>query len=90
VREQLAATDQTVPNQLKQPTDHPALCWLFQYFEDVSMVVFQPHMDHPNAIWLVWSRSTSRSPPYWDRTARNSTKSMVEAAKCGKEDRGTR
>jgi transposase len=42
VREQLAATGQTVPNQLKQPTDRPTMRWLFQCFEGVSLVVFQP------------------------------------------------
>jgi transposase len=42
VREQLAATGQTVPNQLKQPTDHPTLRWIFQWFEGVSLIVFQP------------------------------------------------
>ena len=82
---QLAATGQTVPNQLKQPTDRPTLRWIFQCFEGVSLVVFQPHKDHPNAVWLVWSPCTSRWPPYWDYIARNSTKSMTEAAKCGME-----
>jgi transposase len=42
VREQLAATGQTVPNQLKQPTDRPTMRWMFQCFEGVSLVVFQP------------------------------------------------
>lgn len=35
LREQLAATGQTVPNQLKQPTDHPTLRWMFQCFEGI-------------------------------------------------------
>jgi transposase len=42
LRAQLAATGQTVPNQLKQPTDHPTLRWIFQCFEGVSLVVFKP------------------------------------------------
>ena len=42
LREQLAATEQTVPNQLKQPTDRPTMRWIFQCFEGVSLVVFQP------------------------------------------------
>jgi transposase len=42
LREQLAATGQTVPNQLKQPTDLPTMRWIFQCFEGVSLVVFQP------------------------------------------------
>jgi transposase len=47
VREQLAATGQTVPNQLKQPTDRPTLRWIFQCFEGVSLVVFQPPQGPP-------------------------------------------
>lgn len=42
LREQLAATGQTVPNQLKQPTVRPTMRWIFQCFEGVSLVVFQP------------------------------------------------
>jgi transposase len=42
VREQLAATGQTIPSQPKQLTDHPTLRWIFQCFEGVSLVVFQP------------------------------------------------
>ena len=38
LREQLAATGQTVPNQLKQPTDRPTLRWIFQCFEGMSLV----------------------------------------------------
>jgi transposase len=50
LREQLAATGQTVPNQLKQPTDRPTMRWIFQCFEGVSLVVVQslggpPHRD---------------------------------------------
>ena len=42
LREQLAATGQTVPNQLQQPTGRPTLRWIFQCFEGVNLVVFQP------------------------------------------------
>lgn len=42
LREQLAATGQTVPDQLKQPTDRPTMRWMFQCFEGVSLVVVQP------------------------------------------------
>jgi transposase len=41
LRAQLAATGQTVPNQLKQPTDRPTMRWMFQCFEGVSLVAFQ-------------------------------------------------
>ena len=47
LREQLAATGQTVPNQLKHPTDRPTMRWLFQCFEGVSLVVFQPSHGPP-------------------------------------------
>lgn len=50
LREQLAATGQTVPNQLKQPTDRPTMRWMFQCFEGISLVEFTlpngpPHRD---------------------------------------------
>jgi transposase len=53
LREQLAATSQTVPNQLKQPTNRPTMRWIFQCFEGVSLVTFQspqgpPHQELAN------------------------------------------
>ncbi len=42
LREQLATTGQTVPNQLKQPTRRPTMRWMFQCFEGISLVQFQP------------------------------------------------
>jgi transposase len=50
LREQLAATGQTVPNQLKQPTDRPTMRWIFPCFDGVSLVAFEsahgpPHRD---------------------------------------------
>ena len=50
VREQLAATGQTVPNHLKQPTDRPTMRWMFQCFEGVSLVAFQ----------------SPQGPPHWE------------------------
>jgi hypothetical protein len=41
------ACGQTVPSQLKQPTDRPTLRWIFQCFEGVSLVVFQPSHGPP-------------------------------------------
>jgi transposase len=38
LRAQLAATGQTVPSQLKQPTDRPTMRWMFQCFEGISLV----------------------------------------------------
>ena len=40
LRAQLAATGQTVTNQLKQPTDRPTIRWMFQCFEGISLVWF--------------------------------------------------
>jgi transposase len=47
LRERLAATGQTVPNQLKQPTDRPTMRWMFQCFEGVTLVAFQPPQGPP-------------------------------------------
>jgi transposase len=61
LREQLAATGQTVPSQVKQPTDRPTLRWMFRCFESVSLVRFLPHHSPPqHAITYSWSGSTSR------------------------------
>ncbi|HEV2458075.1 MAG TPA: IS1634 family transposase [Ktedonobacterales bacterium] len=49
LREQLAATGQTVPSQLKQPTDRPTMRWIFQCFEGVSLVAFQPSHGPPHS-----------------------------------------
>jgi transposase len=49
LRTQLAATGQTVPNQLSQLTDRPTMRWMFQCFEGISLVAF----------------STSHGPPHW-------------------------
>jgi hypothetical protein len=40
LRERLAATEQTVPNQVSRPTDRPALRWTFQCFEVISLLTF--------------------------------------------------
>jgi transposase len=42
LRAQLAATGQTVPNQLKQPTDRPTMRWVFQCFEGIDLL----HLRH--------------------------------------------
>jgi len=38
LRTQLAATDHTVPNQLKQPTNRPTMRWMFECFEGISLL----------------------------------------------------
>jgi transposase len=79
LRTQLAATGQTVPNQLKQPTDRPTMRWMFQCFEGISLVGFTPRTGTSPA----WSRCTSKWSPYWGCPVKNSTKSTNEAGDHG-------
>ena len=44
VRQQLAATGQTVPSQVNKPTNRPTLRWLFQCFEGIDL----HHTWHPD------------------------------------------
>jgi transposase len=46
VRQQLAATGQTVPDQVRKPTARPTLRWLFQCFEGIDL----HHTRHPDGI----------------------------------------
>jgi len=46
LREQLAATGQTVPSQLKTPTDRPTMRWVFQCFEGIELL----HIRHGPAV----------------------------------------
>jgi transposase len=48
LRAQLAATGQTVPSQVKQPTDRPTMRWIFQCFEGISLVGFTPPNGPPH------------------------------------------
>lgn len=41
LRQRLAETGATVPDQLKKPTQRPTLRWLFQCFEGISLVLMQ-------------------------------------------------
>lgn len=38
LRSQLAQTEQTVPNQLNQPTKRPTMRWIFQCFEGIDLL----------------------------------------------------
>lgn len=38
IRQQLAATHETVPDQLRRPTSQPTLRWLFQCFEGIGLL----------------------------------------------------
>jgi transposase len=41
LRQRLAETGATVPDQLKKPTQRPTLRWVFQCFEGISLVLMQ-------------------------------------------------
>ena len=38
VRQRLAVTQETVPDQLRRPTARPTMRWLFQCFEGIDLV----------------------------------------------------
>jgi transposase len=38
LREQLAATGQTIPDQVKKPTNRPTMRWVFQCFEGIELL----------------------------------------------------
>ncbi len=46
VRQRLAVTGQTVPDQVRKPTARPTMRWLFQCFEGIDLL----HMQHPDGI----------------------------------------
>jgi transposase len=50
LRARLAATGQTVPSQVKQPTDRPTMRWVFQCFEGISLVRFLPPHGPPQHV----------------------------------------
>ena len=41
IRQRLAETGATVPDQLKKPTQRPTLRWVFQCFEGISLVLME-------------------------------------------------
>jgi transposase len=59
LRQQLAATGQTIPNQVHKPTARPTLRWVFQCFEGLDRLTIQTpavlRCSH-----CIWRRSTSR------------------------------
>jgi hypothetical protein len=38
LRKQLAATGQTIPDQVKKPTNRPTMRWVFQCFEGIELL----------------------------------------------------
>lgn len=43
LRRQLQVTNQTIPNQIRQPTNTPTLRWVFQLLEGINRVVLSLH-----------------------------------------------
>jgi transposase len=55
VRQQLAATKQTVPDQLRRPTARPTMRWLFQCFEGIDLLhIALPDGSHHTQILRLW------------------------------------
>jgi transposase len=52
LREQLAATGQTIPSQINQPTTRPTMRWVFQCFEGVDLLHIRHGPDPTQAIVL--------------------------------------
>jgi transposase len=52
LREQLAATGQTVPSQVNQPTARPTMRWVFQCFEGIDLLHIRHGPDPGQAIVL--------------------------------------
>jgi hypothetical protein len=52
LRDQLATTGQTLPNQVQKPTDRPTMCWVFQCFEGVDLLRIRHESDPPLAVVL--------------------------------------
>jgi hypothetical protein len=42
LREQLAATGQTIPSQVNKPTNRPTMRWVFQCFEGIDLLHSRP------------------------------------------------
>jgi hypothetical protein len=49
LRDQLAATGQTIPSQVNKTTDRPTMRWVFQCFEGVDLL----HIRHGPELALV-------------------------------------
>jgi len=60
LRERLAATGQTAPSQVKQPTERPMLRWMFLSIEEISSSASSRPTARPSMPSQAWSRSTSR------------------------------
>jgi len=52
LREQLAATGQTVPSQVQKPTARPTMRWIFQCFEGIDLLRIRHGPDRPTDLVL--------------------------------------
>jgi transposase len=52
LREQLAATGQTIPDQLKRPTRWPTMRWIFQCFEGIDLLHLRQGLGHTTTLVL--------------------------------------
>ncbi|MFI5272672.1 MAG: hypothetical protein ACHQ4H_06530 [Ktedonobacterales bacterium] len=52
LRELLAATGQTIPSQLNQPTDRPTMRWVFQCFGGIDLLQIRHGPDPAVALVL--------------------------------------
>ncbi len=52
LREQLAATDQTIPDQVKKPTNRPTMRWVFQCFEGIELLHIRHGSDSATSLIL--------------------------------------
>jgi transposase len=52
LREQLAATGQTIPDQVKKPTNRPTMRWVFQCFEGIELLHIRHGPDHSTTLLL--------------------------------------
>jgi transposase len=65
LREQLAASGQTIPSQVNKPTDRPTMRWVFQCFEGVDLLAHSPRTwpsDGPGAPVTACSPTGARPP----------------------------
>ena len=65
VRQRLAATQQTVPDQLRRPTTRPTMRWLFQCFEGIDLHHLTWPMDAPDPGLTPQRRASPGVTPPW-------------------------
>jgi len=74
----IVAPGQTVPSQVKQPTDRPTMHWIFSCFEGISLIRFR-RTAHCSKKSKASSCFTSRRSRSWGSPARNPIHGVHEA-----------